>query len=139
MQGMEAYLGRSALDDVDTIEASTSSARVISQFVEMIEGCGFYACIIAGIPRSGQILRQLTLSNGWLVKWFGLYSKKNVAEVDLIPRHCLQTLNPFAWISFYRQVGLNRPTRIWQGPDSVSRRILPDISFPPRPAVQPTR
>ena len=97
MQGMEAYWGRRALDYVDAIEASTTSASVISQFVKMINGLGFSAYIIAGIPCSGQSLRQLTLANGWPTEWFELYSERNFTEVDPIPRHCLETLNPFVW------------------------------------------
>jgi LuxR family transcriptional regulator, quorum-sensing system regulator BjaR1 len=97
MQGMEAYWGRRALDYVDAIEASTTSTSVTSQFVKIIEGLGFRAYIIAGIPSSGQSLQQLTLAHGWPAEWFDLYSRRNFAEVDPIPRHCLQTLNPFLW------------------------------------------
>lgn len=141
MLGMEAYLGRRALNYVDAIEASALSASVVSQFVKMMERCGFYADIVADIPCAGQTLRQLTRANGWPVKWFKPYNKRNFAEVAPVLRRCLRTFNPFAWISFDREVGPNQPTLIWQGQglDSITRRTLPDISLPPRPAVQPTR
>jgi LuxR family quorum sensing-dependent transcriptional regulator len=97
MQGMEAYWGRRALEFVDAIEASRTSASVISLFETMIGEFGFHAYIMAGIPLSGQSLGQLTLANGWPREWFELYNRGGLAAVDPIPRHCLQTLNPFLW------------------------------------------
>jgi LuxR family transcriptional regulator, quorum-sensing system regulator BjaR1 len=97
MQGMEAYWGRRALEFVDAIEASRTSAGVILLFEKMIGELGFHAYIMAGIPLSGQSLGQLTLANGWPTEWFDLYNRANLAAVDPIPRHCLQTLNPFLW------------------------------------------
>jgi hypothetical protein len=142
MLGMEAYLGRRALDYVDAIEASALNASVISQFVKMMEGCGFYADIVADIPCARQTLRQLTLANSWPVKWSEHHNKRDFAEVAPVLRHCLRTFNSFAWISFCREVGQNQPTPIrrGQGLDSITRRTLPDIFLPPpRPAVQPTQ
>jgi LuxR family quorum sensing-dependent transcriptional regulator len=97
MQGTEAYWGRRALEYVDAIEASKTSAGVVSLFEKMIGELGFHAYIMAGIPVSGQSLGQLTLANGWPSEWFDLYNRTNLAAVDPIPRHCLQTLNPFLW------------------------------------------
>jgi LuxR family transcriptional regulator, quorum-sensing system regulator BjaR1 len=97
MQGMEAYWGRRALDFVDAIEAARTSANVVSLFEKMIGEFGFHAYIMAGIPSVGQSLGQLTLANGWPAEWFDLYNRCNLAAVDPIPRHCLQTLNPFLW------------------------------------------
>jgi LuxR family quorum sensing-dependent transcriptional regulator len=97
MHGMEAYWGRRALEFVDAIEASRTSACVISLFETMISEFGFHAYIMAGIPLSGQSLRQLTLANGWPPEWFDLYNRDGLAAVDPVPRHCLQTLNPFLW------------------------------------------
>jgi LuxR family quorum sensing-dependent transcriptional regulator len=97
MQGTEAYWGRRALEFVDAIEASRTSANVVSLFEKTIGEFGFHAYIMAGIPAFGQSLAQLTLANGWPVEWFDLYDRGNLAVVDPIPRHCLQTLNPFLW------------------------------------------
>lgn len=97
MQGMEAHWGRRALDYVDAIEASTTSASVISQFEKMIGEFGFHAYIMAGIPHPGQSIAQMTLANGWPAEWFELYARERLHKVDPIPRHCVRTLNPFAW------------------------------------------
>jgi len=97
MQGMEAYWGRRALEFVDAIEASPTSARVVSLFEKMIGEFGFHAYIMAGIPTCGQSLGQLTLANGWPAEWFELYNRSNLVAVDPIPRHCQHTLNPFLW------------------------------------------
>jgi LuxR family quorum sensing-dependent transcriptional regulator len=97
MQGTEAYWGRRALEFVDAIEASPTSANVVSLFEKMIGEFGFHAYIMAGIPTFGQSLGQLTLANGWPAEWFELYNRSNLVAVDPIPRHCLHTLNPFLW------------------------------------------
>jgi LuxR family transcriptional regulator, quorum-sensing system regulator BjaR1 len=97
MQATEAYWGRRALEFVDAIEASPSSANVVSLFEKMIGEFGFHAYIMAGIPTCGQSLGQLTLANGWPAEWFELYNRSNLVAVDPIPRHCQSTLNPFLW------------------------------------------
>jgi LuxR family quorum sensing-dependent transcriptional regulator len=97
MQSLEPYWGRQALDFVDAIEASKTSASVIAQFERMIGNLGFHAYIMAGIPTSGQSLRQLTIANGWPTEWFELYNRENLSAVDPVPRHCFNTLNPFEW------------------------------------------
>jgi LuxR family quorum sensing-dependent transcriptional regulator len=97
MQVLESYWGRRALDYVDAIEASKTTASVISQFEQMIGGLGFHAYIMAGIPMSGQSLKQLTIANGWPAEWFELYNRENLSAVDPVPRHCFGTLNPFEW------------------------------------------
>src|SRR5271165_4201180 len=65
MPGSESYSGRRALDFVDAIEASVTSARIIWQFEKMIGDLGFHAYIMAGIPEAGQTLAQVTVANGW--------------------------------------------------------------------------
>jgi LuxR family quorum sensing-dependent transcriptional regulator len=97
MQGMESYWGRRALDFVDAIEASTTSASVVSQFEKMIGDLGFHAYIMAGIPAPGQTLAQVTVANGWPAEWFELYNRENLSAVDPVARHCVDTLNPFEW------------------------------------------
>ena len=97
MQGLERNWGRQALDFVDAIEASKTAASVISQFERMIGNLGFHAYIMAGIPTSGQSLKQLTIANGWPAEWFELYNRENLTAVDPVPRHCFNTLNPFEW------------------------------------------
>lgn len=97
MQGLQAHWGRQALDFVDAIEASKTTASVISQFEQMIGNLGFHAYIMAGIPTSGQSLKQLTIANGWPAEWFELYNRENLSAVDPVPRHCFNTLNPFEW------------------------------------------
>jgi LuxR family transcriptional regulator, quorum-sensing system regulator BjaR1 len=97
MQGIEYYWGRRALDFVDAIEASTTSARVICQFEKTIGDLGFHAYIMAGIPEPGQTLAQVTVANGWPAEWFELYNRENLSAVDPVPRHCFNTLNPFEW------------------------------------------
>jgi LuxR family quorum sensing-dependent transcriptional regulator len=97
MQGLEAYWGRRALDFVDAIEASTTTACVVSQFEKMIGDLGFHAYIMAGIPTPGQSLAQLTIANGWPAEWFEMYNRENLCAVDPVPRHCFNTLNPFEW------------------------------------------
>jgi LuxR family transcriptional regulator, quorum-sensing system regulator BjaR1 len=97
MQNLEPYWGRQALDFVDAIEASKTTASVISQFEQMIGKLGFHAYIMAGIPTSGQSLKQLTVANGWPAEWFELYNRENLSAVDPVPRHCFRTLNPFEW------------------------------------------
>ncbi len=97
MPNLEPYWGRRALDFVDAIEASKTSACVISQFERVIGDLGFHAYIMAGIPTSGQSLRQLTVANGWPGEWFELYNRENLSAVDPVPRHCFNTLNPFEW------------------------------------------
>jgi|SRR6266404_3897400 LuxR family quorum sensing-dependent transcriptional regulator len=97
MQNLEPYWGRRALDFVDAIEASKTTACVISQFERMIGNLGFHAYIMAGIPTSGQSLKQLTVANGWPAEWFELYDRENLSSVDPVPRHCYNTLNPFEW------------------------------------------
>jgi LuxR family quorum sensing-dependent transcriptional regulator len=97
MQAVEPYWGRQALDFVDAIEASKTTASVISQFERMIAKLGFHAYIMAGIPTSGQSLEQLTVANGWPAEWFELYNRENLSAVDPVPRHCFRTLNPFEW------------------------------------------
>jgi len=97
MQSFEPYWGRRALDFVDAIEASVSRASVISQFERIIGDLGFHGYIMAGIPRSDQSLAQTTIANGWPPEWFDLYDRKNFCAADPIPRHCLNTLNPFEW------------------------------------------
>jgi LuxR family transcriptional regulator, quorum-sensing system regulator BjaR1 len=97
MQEIESYWGRRALDFVDAIEASATSARVVSQFEKMIGDLGFHAYIMAGIPEAGQTLAQVTVANGWPVEWFELYNRENLSAVDPVPRHCFNTLNPFEW------------------------------------------
>src|SRR5271166_2286873 len=97
MPGSESYSGRRALDFVDAIEASVTSARIIWQFEKMIGDLGFHAYIMAGIPEAGQTLAQVTVANGWPVEWFELYNRENLSAVDPVPRHCFNTLNPFEW------------------------------------------
>jgi len=97
MKGSESYWGRRALDFVDAIEASATSASVISQFEKMIGDLGFHAYIMAGIPAAGQTLAQMTVANGWPLEWFELYNRENLSAVDPVPRHCFDTLNPFEW------------------------------------------
>jgi LuxR family transcriptional regulator, quorum-sensing system regulator BjaR1 len=97
MQGLEAYWGRRALDFVDAIEASTTTACVVSQFEKMIGDLGFHAYIMAGIPTPGESLAQLTIANGWPAEWFEMYNRENFCAVDPVPRHCFNTLNPFEW------------------------------------------
>lgn len=53
MQAIDAYWGRRALDYVDAIEASKTSASVLSQFEKMIGDLGFHAYIMAGVPAPG--------------------------------------------------------------------------------------
>jgi LuxR family quorum sensing-dependent transcriptional regulator len=97
MQGLEPYWGRRALEFVDAIEASDSSASVISQFERIIGDLGFHGYIMAGIPTPGQSLVQTTIANGWPAEWFELYNRENLCAADPIPRHCLNMLNPFQW------------------------------------------
>jgi len=97
MQVIDAYWGRRALDYVDAIEASKTSASVLSQFEKMIADLGFHAFIMAGVPVHGQSLQQTMLANGWPQEWFDMYAKEQFHNCDPIPRHCLSTLNPFAW------------------------------------------
>jgi LuxR family transcriptional regulator, quorum-sensing system regulator BjaR1 len=97
MQNLEPYWGRQALDFVDAIEASKTTACVIFQFERMIGNLGFHAYIMAGIPTSGQSLKELTVANGWPAEWFELYDRENLSSVDPVPRHCFNTLNPFEW------------------------------------------
>lgn len=97
MKESESYWGRRALDFVDAIEASATSASVISQFEKMIGDLGFHAYIMAGIPEPGQTLAQVTIANGWPVEWFELYNRENLSAVDPVPRYCFLTLNPFEW------------------------------------------
>jgi LuxR family quorum sensing-dependent transcriptional regulator len=97
MQGLEPHWGRQALDFVDAIEASKTTASVVYQFERMIGNLGFHAYIMAGIPTSGQSLKQLTVANGWPAEWFELYNRENLSSVDPVPRHCFNTLNPFEW------------------------------------------
>src|SRR5271165_6830798 len=92
MPGSESYSGRRALDFVDAIEASVTSARIIWQFEKMIGDLGFHAYIMAGIPEAGQTLAQVTVANGWPVEWFELYNRENLSAVDPVPRHCFNTL-----------------------------------------------
>ncbi len=70
MQGLEPYWGRRALEFVDAIEASDSSACVISQFERIIGDLGFHGYIMAGIPTAGQSMAQTTIANGWPAEWF---------------------------------------------------------------------
>ena len=97
MQVIDAYWGRRALDYVDAIEASKTSASVLSQFETMIGELGFHAYIMAGVPAPGQSLQQTILANGWPPEWFSMYAKEQFHRCDPIPRHCLSMLNPFAW------------------------------------------
>ena len=97
MQVIDAYWGRRALDYVDAIEASKTSASVLSQFEKMIGDLGFHAYIMAGMPAPGQSLQHTILANGWPSEWFDLYAREQFHRYDPIPRHCLSTLNPFAW------------------------------------------
>jgi LuxR family transcriptional regulator, quorum-sensing system regulator BjaR1 len=97
MKESESYWGRRALDFVDAIEASATSASVVSQFEKMIGDLGFHAYIMAGIPAPGQTLAQVTVANGWPDEWFELYNRENLSAVDPVPRHCFNTLNPFEW------------------------------------------
>ncbi|MDU6374485.1 MAG: autoinducer binding domain-containing protein, partial [Bradyrhizobium sp.] len=97
MQVIDAYWGRRALDYVDAIEASKTSASVLSQFEKMIGDLGFHAYIMAGVPAPGQSLQHTILANGWPSEWFDLYAREQFHRYDPIPRHCLSTLNPFAW------------------------------------------
>jgi len=97
MHVTEAYWGRRALDFVDAIEASKTTASVMSQFEKVIHDLGFHAYIMAGIPTPGQSLAPLTLANGWPAEWYALYVRENLHAVDPVPRHCLSTLNPFVW------------------------------------------
>ncbi|UFZ01625.1 LuxR family transcriptional regulator [Bradyrhizobium ontarionense] len=97
MQVIDAYWGRRALDYVDAIEASTTGANVLSQFEKMIGDLGFHAYIMAGVPTPGQSLQQTILANGWPREWFDMYARQQFHRHDPIPRHCLSTLNPFAW------------------------------------------
>ncbi len=97
MQGSEQHWGRRALDFVDAIEASKTTASVVSQFERMIGDLGFHAYIMAGIPTSRQSLEQLTVANGWPAQWFELYNRENLSSVDPVPRHCFNTLNAFEW------------------------------------------
>jgi LuxR family quorum sensing-dependent transcriptional regulator len=97
MPELEPYWGRRALDFVDAIEASKTAASVVRQFERVIHELGFRAYIMAGIPTSGQSLAELTIANGWPAEWFELYTRENLHEVDPIPRHCLNNLNPFEW------------------------------------------
>jgi LuxR family quorum sensing-dependent transcriptional regulator len=46
MREAESYWGRRALDFVDAIEASATSASVVSQFEKMIGDLGFHAYIM---------------------------------------------------------------------------------------------
>ncbi len=97
MKESESYWGRRALDFVDAIEASATSAIVISQFEKMIGDLGFHAYIMAGIPEPGQTLAQVTVPNGRQVALFALYNRENLSAVDPVPRHCFNTLTPFEW------------------------------------------
>ncbi|MGJ5176879.1 LuxR family transcriptional regulator [Bradyrhizobium oligotrophicum] len=97
MQVIDAYWGRRALDYVDAIEASKTSASVLSQFEKMIGDLGFHAYIMAGVPVAGQSLQQTILANGWPREWFDIYGREQFHRHDPIPRHCMSTLNPFAW------------------------------------------
>jgi LuxR family quorum sensing-dependent transcriptional regulator len=84
---LEAYWGRRALDFVDAIEASTTTACVVSQFEKMIGDLGFHAYIMAGIPTPGQSLAQLTIANGWPAEWFEMYNRETCAR----PIRCRDT------------------------------------------------
>jgi LuxR family quorum sensing-dependent transcriptional regulator len=97
MPELKPYWGRRALDFVDAIEASKTAASVISQFERVIGELGFHAYIMAGIPTSGQSLKELTIANGWPAEWFDLYNREKFHMVDPVPRHCFNTLNPFEW------------------------------------------
>src|SRR5260221_8035380 len=95
MQSLEPYWGRQALDFVDAIEASKTSASVIAQFERMIGNLGFHAYIMAGIPTSGQSPPQLTIAKGWPAQWVELYNRENPSAVDPVSRHWFNTFNPF--------------------------------------------
>src|SRR5258708_27018813 len=60
MQSLEPYWGRQALDFVDAIEASKTSARVIAQFQRIIGNPRFSAYIMAGISTLAPSPRPLT-------------------------------------------------------------------------------
>src|SRR5689334_12690688 len=97
MQLLEPYWGRRALDFVDAIEATNSFAGVITQFEKIIGALGFDAYIMARIPHAGESLSQTTVANGWPTQWSELYHREKFYEVDPIPRHCVNSLNPFEW------------------------------------------
>src|SRR5258708_37811159 len=94
MQSLELYWGRQALDFVDAIEASKTSASVIAQFERMIGNLGFHAYIMAGIPTSGQSLRQFTIANGWPTERFEIFHRENQSSVDPGTRNLLHTFDP---------------------------------------------
>lgn len=91
------FWGRKALDFVDDIQASITTAAVKLRFEAAIAEFGFHAYIMAGIPVGGRKLEQLTLANGWPSEWFSTYVREDLAAVDPIPRHSLRSLDPFEW------------------------------------------
>src|SRR5260370_14501527 len=97
MQSLEPYWGRQALDFVDAIEASKTSASVIAQFERMIGNLGFHAYIMAGISTPGQSLRQFTIANGWPTEWIEFYKRQKLSAVEPGPTQRFTNLNPFHW------------------------------------------
>src|SRR5258708_23451480 len=97
MQSLEPYWGRQALDFVDAIEASKTSASVIAQFERMIGNLGFHAYIMAGISTSGQSLRQMTMADGWPPERVEMFNPQNPRPVLPGPHNCFHTFLPFAW------------------------------------------
>src|SRR5258708_21826388 len=94
MQSLEPYWGRQALDFVDAIEASKTSASVIAQFERMIGNLGFHAYIMAGIPTPGPPPPQFAIADRWPSQMFGLYNPPKPHAGHPVPPPCFTTFNP---------------------------------------------
>jgi LuxR family quorum sensing-dependent transcriptional regulator len=88
--------GRRALDFVDAVE-KLSAPGVVHLFESEIKACGFHAYIMAGLPRPGSALADLTVANGWPREWFEVYTRENFVAIDPIPRYGASTVQPFEW------------------------------------------
>jgi len=90
-------ISRAAFDFVDAIERVTDPGTVIDLFDRELNGYGFHAWLITGLPNHGERIDPLMMLNGWPKGWTETYTRLNLVQHDPVVAHCFRSTAPFEW------------------------------------------
>jgi DNA-binding CsgD family transcriptional regulator len=82
------------LDQLDSTASPEEFLRLVGQ---VLEGYGFTAFVLTGLPRPGANAGPDILINGWPGGWMERYAEANHFSFDPVARRCMETVRTFAW------------------------------------------
>ena len=86
-----------ALDAVDAIAATTSTAGLYALLQQTFASFNIGHFIISGIPMPHERLERAVVLRAWPAGWFDMYTQNDYVRFDPTVRRCRTTTMPFEW------------------------------------------